>query len=165
MTDLRLEPWGDGDLAALRRANAPELMTHLGGPETDEKLLERHARYLDGRRTGAATMFRIVTDDHAEGVGVIGYWQKDWLDEPRLEAGWTVEAAYQGLGYATRALVLAIEHAREHSGRQWLHAFPKTDNPPSNAVCRKAGMTLLGESDFEYPKGNPIRSNDWAIEL
>jgi len=26
-------------------------------------------------------------------------------------------------------------------------------------------MTLLGESEFEYPKGNPIRSNDWAIEL
>jgi len=26
-------------------------------------------------------------------------------------------------------------------------------------------MTLLGEEDFEYPKGNPIRSNDWAVEL
>ena len=90
-------------------------------------------------------MFLIVTDEHPEGVGVIGYWQQDWLGEPRLEAGWTLESAYQGRGYATQALLLAIEHAREHSDRNWLHAFPKTDNAPSNAICRKAGMTLLGE--------------------
>ncbi len=165
MSDLRLEPWGDGDLDALRRANAPELMAHLGGPETEEKLRERDARYVDGWHTGAATMFRVVTDEHPEGVGVIGYWHHDWLGEPRLEAGWTIESAYQGLGYATQALLLAIEHAREHSARRWLHAFPKTENGASNAICRKAGMTLLGEFDFEYPKGNPIRSNDWAIEL
>ena len=88
--------------------------------------------------------------------------ERSRADDP---SGRTVEAAYQGLGYATAALVLAIEDAREHSGRHWLHAFPKTDNPPSNAVCRKAGMTLLGEFDFEYPKGHPMRSNDWAIEL
>jgi RimJ/RimL family protein N-acetyltransferase len=165
MTDVRLEPWGDGDLAALRRANAPELMTHLGGSETEEKLLERDARYVDGWRTGAATMFRVVTDEHPEGVGTIGYWHHDWLGEPRLEAGWTIESDYQGRGYATQALILVIDHAREHSDRRWLHAFPKTDNAASNAICRKAGMTLLGEEDFEYPKGNPIRSNDWAIEL
>jgi hypothetical protein len=79
---VRLEPWEEDFLPSLQRANAPELMTHLGGPETDEKVLERNARYLDGRRTGAATMFRIATDDHPEGVGVIGYWQKNWHDEP-----------------------------------------------------------------------------------
>lgn len=113
---LRIVPWAADDLPALQRANAPELMAHLGGPETDEKVLGRHARYLDGWVTGAASMFRIVTDEHPEGVGVIGYWQKDWLDEPRLEAGWTVEAAYQGRGYATDALLLAIEHAASTRG-------------------------------------------------
>jgi hypothetical protein len=35
----------------------------------------------------------------------------------------------------------------------------------SNGVCRKAGFTLLGEVDFEYPKGTPIRSNDWRLDL
>lgn len=160
---MRLAPWSIDDLGLLRRANAPELMTLLGGPESEAKLLDRHARYLDGWRTGAATMFRIDVD--GRNVGVIGYWQKDWHDEPRLETGWTVLAEHQGLGYATSALLLVMGHARAHSDRTWMHAFPRTDNAPSNAICRKAGMTLLGEVDFEYPKGTPIVSNDWAIAL
>jgi len=54
MSDVRLVPWAEGDLPALQRANAPELMTHLGGPETDEKVRERHARYTTRRRTPSA---------------------------------------------------------------------------------------------------------------
>ncbi len=45
------------------------------------------------------------------------------------------------------------------------HAYPSIDNPPSNAACRKAGFELLGEIDFEYPPGNPLRCNEWRIEL
>ncbi|WP_406087002.1 hypothetical protein [Kitasatospora purpeofusca] len=29
---VRLEPWSEGDAELLRALNAPELMTHLGGP-------------------------------------------------------------------------------------------------------------------------------------
>jgi RimJ/RimL family protein N-acetyltransferase len=162
---LRLEPWTDDDLGLLRRQNAPELMTFLGGPEPDEKVLERHARYLEGRRTGASSMFRIATDEHPEGIGTIGYWPHEWLGEPRLEAGWTLLGEHQGHGYATAALLLLFAHAREHSDRHWMHAFPRTDHLASNAICRKAGMTLLGEVPFEYPEGNPIVSNDWAYAL
>jgi hypothetical protein len=32
-------------------------------------------------------------------------------------------------------------------------------------VCRKAGFELVGECDFEYPKGHPIRCNDWRYDL
>ncbi|HEY0692307.1 MAG TPA: hypothetical protein VGD71_25100 [Kribbella sp.] len=32
--DVRLEPWGEGDLRLLERANAPEMTAYLGGPET-----------------------------------------------------------------------------------------------------------------------------------
>jgi hypothetical protein len=39
------------------------------------------------------------------------------------------------------------------------------DHAASNAVCRKAGFTLLGACDFEYPKGTFIQSNDWVVEL
>ena len=28
-----------------------------------------------------------------------------------------------------------------------------------------SGFTLVGEMDFEYPPGNPIRCNDWQIEV
>jgi hypothetical protein len=32
-------------------------------------------------------------------------------------------------------------------------------------VCRKAGFELLGEADFEYPAGHPLRCNDWRLDL
>ncbi|WP_211217074.1 hypothetical protein [Agromyces italicus] len=44
-----------------------------------------------------------------------------------------------------------------------VHAYPSTDNPASNAVCRTAGVTLLGEEDFEV--GGVLRTYDWVVEL
>ena len=41
-TPVHLEPWTAGDLALL---DAPEMMEHLGGPESPEKLADRQRRY------------------------------------------------------------------------------------------------------------------------
>ncbi|WP_328742108.1 hypothetical protein [Streptomyces caniferus] len=46
-----------------------------------------------------------------------------------------------------------------------LQAFPSVEHPASNAVCRKAGFTLAGESVFECPKGHMMRSNEWRLDL
>ena len=46
-----------------------------------------------------------------------------------------------------------------------MHAFPAVDNPPSNALCRKLGFTLIEECEFEYPKGHFMRCNDWRLDL
>jgi hypothetical protein len=43
--------------------------------------------------------------------------------------------------------------------------FPSVVNAPSNAICRKLGFTLLGEHEFEYPKGNFMQCNDWRLDL
>ena len=48
---------------------------------------------------------------------------------------------------------------------RFLHAFPSVANAASNAVCRKVGFVELGECDFEYPAGHPIRCNDWRLDL
>jgi hypothetical protein len=32
-------------------------------------------------------------------------------------------------------------------------------------VCERAGFTLLGPVDFEYPKGHWITCHDWRFEL
>jgi RimJ/RimL family protein N-acetyltransferase len=45
-----------------------------------------------------------------------------------------------------------------------IHAFPSVANAASNAVCRKTGFQLLGEVDLEYPRGQPMRCNDWRLE-
>jgi hypothetical protein len=46
---------------------------------------------------------------------------------------------------------------------RFLLAYPPVENAPSNAICRKLGFTLLGATDYEYPKGNPLRCNDWRL--
>jgi len=163
MSTVTIEKWGEGDLPLLELSNEPAMMQYLGGPETHEKLLVRQERYLDGWRTGTSFMFRIEAD--GEPVGGIGYWPTDWEGELMYETGWSVHTAHQGRGYATSALLLVIEHAARYGHTDTLHAMPRADNAASNAVCRKAGFTLLGEVDDEYPPGNPIRSNDWSFDL
>jgi RimJ/RimL family protein N-acetyltransferase len=95
----------------------------------------------------------------------VGYWDKEWLGETVYEMGWTVLPGFQGRGLAVRATVAAVGVAAAERRHRWAHAYPRVDNGPSNAVCRKAGFTMLGECDFEYPKGNPIRCYDWRYNL
>jgi RimJ/RimL family protein N-acetyltransferase len=59
----------------------------------------------------------------------------------------------------------AVELARATKRRSAIHAFPSTDNGPSNGICRKVGFELLGEVQFEYPKGHWAMSNDWRLAL
>jgi RimJ/RimL family protein N-acetyltransferase len=159
---VRLEPWGEDDLPLLRRlVGDPAMMVHLGGPESDGKIADRQARYAKPD----SGMFKIVLAATSEGVGSVGYWEREWRGERVLETGWSVVPEFQGRGIATAATRQAIERARAARTHRAMHAFPHVDNGASNALCRKLGFTLLGASDFEYPPGNPIRCNDWGLEL
>ncbi|MDG9717165.1 GNAT family protein [Streptomyces sp. DH24] len=159
---VRLVPYGDGDLWLLRRYNSPEMTEHLGGPETEEKLLARHQRYLD---LAVGGMFRVVLAGSGETVGSIGFWEHEWRGGTVWETGWAVLPEFQRRGLAVRAARAVAEAARDAGRHRYLHAFPKVDHAASNGVCRRAGFTLLGPVEFEYPKGNPITSNDWRLDL
>ncbi|PFG34822.1 GNAT family N-acetyltransferase [Sanguibacter antarcticus] len=136
---VRIEPWSAADEELLVLANAPAMMLHLGGPETPAKLERRHARYLDGWRTGAAHVFRVVVDRSpvdrrpdgrspddrgpgedgadlppARSAGIVACWRTTWHDEPVFEAGWSVLPGYQGRGIATAATVAAIRATARH---------------------------------------------------
>ncbi|MFF2844741.1 GNAT family N-acetyltransferase [Streptomyces sp. NPDC058001] len=170
---VRLEPWSEGDFDLLVRNNAPEMTEHLGGPETEEQVAARHRRYLAMDGTGGR-MFRIAlgaadTEGGRAGttdaVGAIGYWVREWGGLPAWETGWGVLTEFQGRGIAAAAARLIVERTRADGTRRHLHAFPSQDHPASNAVCRKAGFTLIGPCDFEYPKGHWLRSNDWRADL
>jgi hypothetical protein len=54
---------------------------------------------------------------------------------------------------------------RSWRGEDFLHASPSIANPPSNAICRALGFTLLGESEVEYPPGHALTVNDWRLDL
>jgi RimJ/RimL family protein N-acetyltransferase len=160
---VRIEQWSEDDLDLLRRANAPEMMDHLGGPETEEKILVRHARYVAMKDPAAGRMYRIVAA--GEVAGTIGYWEREWQGETVYETGWAVLPAFQGQGIASAAARAVAAEAAHHGRNRYLHAYPSTDHPGSNGVCRKAGFELVAECDFEYPPGHAIRTNDWRRDL
>ena len=159
---VRIEPWTDADLPILEQTLGDPAMTeHLGGPESPEQIARRHAGY----REPGSGQFRIVVGNGREPVGWVGYWDREWRGEQVYEIGWSVIPHFQGRGIATTATVQAIAAARAEGRRRFVHAFPSVANAASNAICRKAGFSLLGEYDFEYPPGHPIRCNDWQFDL
>ena len=160
---IALRRYRESDLGLLTRLNAPEMMTYLGGPETDEQLARRHARYVGSPDGTGAHVYVIELD--GEPVGSIAFWEREWSGADVYECGWAVLSGHQGKGIATHALRLMLEEARGHAGRRYVHAFPKLENGASNTICRKTGFELMGACDFEYPKGNPIRCNDWRFDL
>lgn len=161
---MSIEPWGEGDLPLLERLlGDPAMMEHLGGPESAEKIAERHARYLAG--SGGDPQFKIVEGAAGAAVGWVGYWERTWRGQQVYEIGWSVLPAFQGRGIARKATAQAIARARSEGKHRFLHAFPSVDNPPSNAICRTLGFTLLEAREFEYPPGRSMRCNDWRLDL
>jgi RimJ/RimL family protein N-acetyltransferase len=164
--EVHIRPWEHGDLSLLERLLGDPAMTeHLGGPETPEKLAERHDRYCRSSETGHDPMFAIVVGPERIPAGSVGYWAREWRGESVLETGWSVLPEFQGHGIATSAAQLIIEKARADTSERFMHAFPSVDNGPSNAICQRVGFELLGEVDFEYPPGHTMRCNDWRLEL
>lgn len=163
---VRIELWGQGDLPLLKKLLGDPAMTeHLGGPESDEQLLKRQARYERLTESGKGRMFKIVHEATDEAVGSVGYWDSTHHGEDIYEMGWSVLPAFQGRGIASAAVAQAIIIVQSGCKYRFLHAFPSIDNPPSNALCRKLGFTLVEECEFEYPKGSFMQCNDWRLDL
>jgi RimJ/RimL family protein N-acetyltransferase len=163
---IELMPWSNDDLWAVGRfLSDPEMMKHLGGPQSREQIVDQHERYLGSAASGTGQMFKIVLSPATDAIGNIGYWDKTWRDEIVFETGWMILPEYQGRRYASAALTLLVERLRREHVHRFLHAFPAVTNGPSNALCRGAGFTNLGECEFEYPAGHPLRCNDWRLDL
>jgi len=161
-----VEPWGPDDFWLDQQLMGDAAMTaSLGGPESDEQKTTRHARFLDLSMSGAGRMFKIVNAVTGEAIGGVGYWEREWRGEQVFEAGWSVLPAFQRRGVARAATRQAIAVARAEGKHRYLHAFPLVDNPPSNSVCRMLGFRLVEVCDVARPPGNPIRCNDWRLDL
>ncbi len=63
-----------------------------------------------------------------------------------LEVGWYLHPDSVGRGFATAAARLALGHAFHHGATE-VFAQTTMDNVASQAVCRRLGMTDLGEVD------------------
>lgn len=164
MDALALRPWSAADLDLLRAANTPAMTAHLNGPESEQEVEERHARYLRLEESGEARVF-VIEDGHGHRLGSIGCWPVEWREEPALETGWFVLPEAQGRGVASGALALLIDVARRHPGRgRFLTAFPGVENAASNGVCRRNGFTLMNTVVAQF-RGADLTLNEWALDL
>jgi RimJ/RimL family protein N-acetyltransferase len=168
LSEIRIEPWGEGDQPLLERIMGDPAMTeHLGGPESPEKIADRQKRYVALPSTGTGWMFKVVDAETGEGLGSVGYWERPEGDDTVYETGWSVLPEFQGRGIATAATAQCIELARAERKHRYLHAYPSVENHASNAICRKLGFELVGLDEYEYPKdsGNIMRCNDFRLDL
>jgi RimJ/RimL family protein N-acetyltransferase len=137
------------------------MMRHLGGAESSEKIAERQRRY---EQPGSG-QFKIVEQRTGEGVGWVGYWDREWRDQDVFEIGWAVIPDFQGRGVAVAAAREALAAAGAEARHRFVHAYPAVANAASNAICRRLGFALLGPCELEYPPGRPMRCNDWRLDL
>jgi RimJ/RimL family protein N-acetyltransferase len=164
--DVDLRRWASGDHPLIARLMGdPAMTSHLGGPESPAKLRERHERYCRLDDPAKGQMFVIVVGPERFAAGSIGYWEREQQGQTVWEVGWSVLPELQGRGIASRATAAVVARVRAVGTHRFVHAYPAIDNAPSNAICRKAGFTLAGEYDFEYPPGNLMRCNDWYLDL
>src|SRR6266571_9103338 len=123
----------------------PKMTMHLGGPESAEKLSERHRKFTAmSKDPSAGCVFVITVGDERTPAGTVGFWEREWKGEEAWETGYSVLPEFQGQGIATTATRLIVERVSGFGKYRYLYAFPSLDNPASNAICRKSGFALLG---------------------
>ena len=162
---VRLRAWTSADQPVLERNDTAEMTAYLGGPEGADKLLKRHERFLRDQADGTTWPFTVWVETEPEAVGSVLYWYSEHHGQAVYECGWAIATRYQGRGYASRSIRLALEHAAAHGDRELMYAFPRVDNAGSNALARAAGFEFVAVEDFEYPKGVPIKVNTWLFDL
>jgi RimJ/RimL family protein N-acetyltransferase len=133
-----LDAWADflGDGEATRTLHTPD-------PVQDPDRVLAGLRRWVAMADGEIGMYALVDREAGETVGFVGFVPRelDWGNE--IELGWLVRRAFWGRGYATeaaRALRPLV------AGR--IVSMIRADNPASENVARKLGMSLEREVDY-----------------
>ncbi len=167
-TYVAIRPYSDGDLWILQRTlGDPTQMVHLNGPESPETIGKRHKLFLAlSADPSEGCMYTIIVGAENTPAGNVGYWEREEDGQKGWETGWFVLPEFQGKGIATAATRLLVDHVAKLN-RRFLFAFPSVDNVQSNAICRKLGFTLTGETESEYPPKSAklLRVNIWRLDL
>ena len=157
---VELQDYGDDDVwLAEALETDPEVMRELGGPVSRDRL-----RRIQPRRVADPWYFTIVQRAGGAAIGTIGVWETHHDGHSLFETGWMVLPAHQGRGVASAALALLIERVRAEPRIASIHAFPPVTNAPSNALCRKFGFELRGETEFVYAS-RTLNCNHWALDV
>lgn len=89
-------------------------------------------------------------DEQPVGLVKIRYYLNDHLRNGAGHIGYAVLKEYQGKGYASKALALAIELCKYLIYEDEIYFSVHKDNPASLKVQLKNGAYIVGENEEEY---------------
>lgn len=92
------------------------------------------------------TYWLLVTQDHRQAVGLIGF-KGPRNEQDEAEIGYGTQPPFQGQGYMTEALRALVRWGLDADPGICIVAQTEKDNIPSQRVLEKAGFCRSGESD------------------
>ena len=155
---IRLRPHTIDDFASMARMwGDPETNRYIGGkPPTQEETWARLLRYAGHWALLGFGYWLVEEKTSRDYVGEVGFsdYRRD-MDPPLrevLEVGWVLSKAKQGKGYATEAVLAALDWGRKYWGSATVACIIHPDHCRSITVAEKCGF---GSRQHGTYKGAP----------
>ncbi|TPG08477.1 GNAT family N-acetyltransferase [Sphingomonas oligophenolica] len=153
---LALRPWREADKPRFRAIiNTPAMMTHFGGPTTDDALDALIDAQIAGQRDDGFSMWAVDWRASGEPIGICGLRRAHHAGSPvfgMLEAGWRIAEAYWRRGVAREAAMASINWGWAHTDDAAIVAYTSPSNEPSWRLMQKLGMRRRTNLDFRHPR-------------
>jgi len=152
---LRRSTPGDAATISAYRSD-PNVNRQQGWERTDLGGVLADIVEMSGRspgQPGGWVQFTVEELDGGRIVGDVGLSVAD--GEPDvIKVGYTIDPAFQGLGYATEAIRALVEYAFETLGATVVRAHASAENAQSIRVAEKVGMRLIER--VEHREGDEV---------
>jgi RimJ/RimL family protein N-acetyltransferase len=134
----------------------PNVNRQQGWDRTDLEGVLADIVEMSGRSPGEPGGWVQFTVEERGGGRIVGDVGLSVADgEPGvIKVGYTIDPAFQGLGYATEAIRALVAYAFETLGAEMVRAHASAENAPSIRVAEKVGMRLVER--FEHREGDEV---------
>ena len=134
----------------------PNVNRQQGWDRTDLEGVLADIVEMSGRSPGEPGGWVQFTVEERGGGRIVGDVGLSVADgEPGvIKVGYTIDPAFQGLGYATEAIRALVEYAFEALGAELVRAHASAENAPSIRVAEKVGMRLVER--VEHREGDEV---------
>lgn len=134
----------------------PNVNRQQGWDRTDLEGVLADIVEMSGRAPGEPGGWVQFTVEERGGGRIVGDVGLSVADgEPGvIKVGYTIDPAFQGLGYATEAIRALVEYAFETLGAEVVRAHASAENAPSIRVAEKIGMRLVER--VEHREGDEV---------
>ena len=164
---LVLEPMGTGDIAFFHRINNDAF---VGRYLWDDEAVPRGVSedILQGVAAAFAEagwgLWRIMAHADGRAVGYAGLWT--FFDEPQPQLLYALQEEHTGLGYATDAASLVLDHTFNTLGFEYVDASMDVEHEHSALVCERLGFRMHDEreADGKLTRFYRMHASDWKSQ-